>query len=145
MISFSLISRFQYSFIDSVFHPSSQIPSFKASIDLTSRFLVLSDINRNVKSTSLVELITLASLLFQSMYILTIHQDTENNRAYFSSINAFTAFNSPSLSFAITAADQINRKISLNSSDEWSIPLEYLGEQMDFVTYGVKMYSIHTK
>ena len=40
---------FQYSFIDSAFHPTSQLPIFKVSIDLTSRFLVLSDINRNVK------------------------------------------------------------------------------------------------
>ncbi|CAF1247376.1 unnamed protein product [Rotaria sordida] len=103
------IIRFQYSFIDSVFHPPSQIPIFKASIDLTSRFLVLSDINRN------------------SMYVLTIYQDAENNRAHFSSINAFNSITCPSLSFAITAADQINR------------------EHSDFVSYGVKMYSIHTK
>jgi hypothetical protein len=40
---------FQYSFIDSAFHSSSQVPILKASIDLTSRFLVLSDINGNVK------------------------------------------------------------------------------------------------
>ncbi|CAF0952223.1 unnamed protein product [Rotaria sp. Silwood1] len=105
------IIRFQYSFIDSVFHSSSssQMPILKASIDLTSRFLVLSDINRN------------------SMYVLTIYQDAENNRAHFSSINAFNSITSPSLSFAITAADQINR------------------EHSDFVSYGVKMYSIHTK
>ncbi len=45
------------------------------------------------------------------MYVLTIYQDAENNRAYFSSINAFTLINSPSLSFAITSADQINRNI----------------------------------
>ncbi|CAF2505518.1 unnamed protein product [Rotaria sp. Silwood2] len=100
---------FQYLFIDSVFHQSSQMPIFKASIDLTSRFLVLSDINRN------------------SMYVLTIYQDAENNRAHFSSINAFNSMTSPSLSFAITAADQINR------------------EHSDFVSYGVRMYSIHTK
>jgi hypothetical protein len=49
------------------------------------------------------------------MYVLTIYQDAENNRAYFSSINAFTSINSPSLSFAITAADQINRNILFNS------------------------------
>ncbi|CAF0842028.1 unnamed protein product [Adineta steineri] len=103
------IIRFQYSFIDSVFHSTSQLPILKASIDLTSRFLVLSDINRN------------------SIYVLTIYQDAENNRANFSSINAFTSFNSPSLSFAITAANQINH------------------EHTDFVPYGVRMYSIHTK
>jgi hypothetical protein len=48
------------------------------------------------------------------MYVLTIYQDAENNRAHFSSINAFTSMNSPSLSFAITAANQINRKILFN-------------------------------
>ena len=64
------------------------------------------------------------------MYILTIYQDAENNRANFSSINAFTTINSPSLSFAITAADQLHRN---------------LGEHSDFVAYAVKMYSIHTK
>jgi len=48
------------------------------------------------------------------MYVLTIYQDAENNRAHFSSINAFTSINSPSLSFAITAADQINRKIFIS-------------------------------
>jgi len=49
------------------------------------------------------------------MYILTIYQDAEDNQAHFSSINTFTSFNSPSLSFAITAADQINRKIFYHS------------------------------
>ncbi|CAF0896830.1 unnamed protein product [Adineta ricciae] len=91
------------------FHPTSQLPMLKASIDLTSRFLVLSDIQRN------------------SMYVLTIFQDADGNRAYFSSINAFTSFKSPALSFAITAADQIN------------------GKHTDFVTYGVRIYSIHAK
>lgn len=43
------------------------------------------------------------------MYLLTIYQDAENNRAHFSSINGFNSISSPSLSFAITAADQINR------------------------------------
>ncbi|CAF1265366.1 unnamed protein product [Rotaria sordida] len=101
--------RFHYSSIDSAFHLSSQLPILKASIDLTSHFLVPSDIHRN------------------SMYVLTIYQDAENNRAYFSSINAFTSINSPSLSFAITAANQITR------------------EHSDLLSYGVKMYSIHTK
>jgi hypothetical protein len=77
------------------------------------------------------------------MYVLTIYQDAENNRAYFSSINAITSINSPSLSFAITAADQINRKIFILFK-RFST-LEYLGEHSDFVSYGVKMYSIHTK
>ncbi len=40
---------FQYSSLDSAFHPPSQLPILQASIDLTSRFLVLSDINGNVK------------------------------------------------------------------------------------------------
>ncbi len=45
------------------------------------------------------------------MYVLTIYQDADNTRAHISSINAFTSLNSPSLSFAITAANQINRMI----------------------------------
>jgi len=77
------------------------------------------------------------------MYVLTIYQDAENNRAHFSSINAFTSINSPSLSFAITAADQINRNSFILF--EKCSTLEYLGEHSDFVSYGVKMYSIHTK
>ncbi|CAM2723862.1 unnamed protein product [Rotaria socialis] len=104
------IIRLQYSFTDSLYNNNAlQMPLLKAAIDLTSRFLILSDINRN------------------SLYVFTIYQDAENNRAHFSSINAFNSITSPSLSFAITAADQINR------------------EHSDFVSYGVKMYSIHTK
>ncbi|CAF3903069.1 unnamed protein product [Rotaria magnacalcarata] len=104
------IIRLQYSFTDSLYNNNtSQMPLLKAAIDLTSRFLILSDINRN------------------SLYVFTIYQDAENNRAHFSSINAFNSITSPSLSFAITVADQINR------------------EHSDFVSYGVKMYSIHTK
>ncbi len=46
---FIFLLSFQYSSIDSAFHPPSQLTILKASIDLTSRFLVLSDINGNVK------------------------------------------------------------------------------------------------
>ena len=94
--------RFQYS--------SAQYPVLKSAIDLTSRFLVLSDINAS------------------TMYVLTIYQDADNNRAHFSSINAFTSVNSPSLSFDITSTNQIN-----------------CNDQSEIVSYGVKMYSIHTK
>lgn len=80
-----------FSFQYSAFQPP--MPILKASIDLTSRFLVLSDIHS------------------AAMYVLTIYQDADNNRAHFSSINAFTSMTSPSLSFAITAANQIIRKI----------------------------------
>lgn len=62
------------------------------------------------------------------MYVLTIYQDADNNRAQFSSINAFTSVNSPSLSFDITSANQIT-----------------CSDQSEIVNYGVKMYSIHTK
>jgi enhancer of mRNA-decapping protein 4 len=49
LLIYLFFSSFQYSFIDSAFHPPTQLPILKASIDLTSRFLVLSDVNRNVK------------------------------------------------------------------------------------------------
>lgn len=77
------------------------------------------------------------------MYVLTIYQDADNNRAHFSSINGFTSMISPSLSFAITAANQINRK-TLHLSQLKSNFLS-VGDMSDVVNYGVKMYSIHTK
>lgn len=46
------VIRFEYSLVDSAFHPVTPFPVLQASIDLTSRFLVLSDIHRNVRSES---------------------------------------------------------------------------------------------
>jgi hypothetical protein len=48
------------------------------------------------------------------MDVLTVYQDAENNQAHFSSINAFTSINAPSLSFSVTAANQITRNILFN-------------------------------
>ncbi|CAF1117553.1 unnamed protein product, partial [Didymodactylos carnosus] len=110
--------RFQYSLIESSHLHSQSKPILKSSIDLTSRFLVLSDINR------------------KCIYVLTIHQDVDQIRAGFTSVNEFLV-KAPALSFAITAADRLNRKKFLEQSHQQN--------ENSMATYAVKLYSIHTK
>ncbi|CAF1073408.1 unnamed protein product, partial [Didymodactylos carnosus] len=113
------IIRFQYSFmeISPLVHSQTKL-LLKSSIDLTSHFLVLSDINR------------------KCLYVLTIFQDSEQNRAEFTSINEFL-LKAPALSFVITAADRLNRKNVSEQSQQQN--------ENSMATYAVKLYSIHTK
>ncbi|KAL4234139.1 enhancer of mRNA decapping 4 [Mactra antiquata] len=113
-------------------------PCMKASLDLSAKFFVLSDIKRNV------------------LYVLQIYQDSLQNTAHVSSVSEFTLAQ-PCLSFAILSAG--TRRLKKSKGDDSHLDEITTGEIVkedgddddrqneDNVTLSVqiKLYTVHPK
>ncbi|XP_064640360.1 enhancer of mRNA-decapping protein 4-like isoform X2 [Lineus longissimus] len=108
-------------------------PCLKASVDLTSKYVVLSDIKRRV------------------LYVLFIHQDWEVGRAHVSSISEFLLAQ-PCLSFSILEAGIKKFKKTIEGGHMSEFSPAHSEEDEDDVKEDelvvgvmVKMYAVHTK